>query len=56
LVARGGFEVDMVWKDGKLSKAVILSRLGSPLTIRYGGQTQTHATTAGARVEFAPPQ
>ena len=56
LVARGGFEVDMVWKDGKLSKAVILSRLGSPLTIRYGGKTQTHATTAGARVEFAPPQ
>ncbi len=54
LVARGGFEVDMEWKDGKLSKAVILSRLGSPLTIRYGGKTLNYTTSKGERIQFTP--
>lgn len=34
LCARGGFEVDMDWKDGKLSTAKILSKIGGTLRIR----------------------
>jgi alpha-L-fucosidase 2 len=34
LRARGGFEVDMAWKDGRLSKAVIRSGLGQTCRLR----------------------
>jgi alpha-L-fucosidase 2 len=54
LVARGGFEVDMEWKDGKLVKAVILSHLGGPLKIRYAGETRTYETQKGEQVLFTP--
>ena len=36
LRARGGFTVDMEWKDGKLSAARVLSRLGGPCRIKAG--------------------
>jgi hypothetical protein len=35
LVARGAFEVDIDWKDGKLTKASVKSRVGNPCRIRY---------------------
>ena len=34
LVARGSFVVDMDWREGKLTKARILSRTGAPLKLR----------------------
>ena len=34
LVARGGFEIDIDWKDGKLTKAVIHSRYGGVCRLR----------------------
>jgi alpha-L-fucosidase 2 len=50
LCARGGFVVDMAWKDGKLAEAAILSRVGGPCRVRYGDKVVTLETEAGQKI------
>jgi len=47
LCARGGFEVDMTWKDGRLTMAVIRSKSGLPCRVMYGHNTWESDTEAG---------
>jgi alpha-L-fucosidase 2 len=47
LRARGGFEVSMRWSGGKLTGATVLSQLGGPCAVRYGGKTVTMRTSPG---------
>ncbi|HZZ28792.1 MAG TPA: glycoside hydrolase family 95 protein [Pirellulales bacterium] len=50
LRARGGYEIDMSWKDGKLTQAKIRSLLGRPLTIHYADQISNLTPTKGEQV------
>jgi alpha-L-fucosidase 2 len=34
LIARGNFEIEMFWKNGKLTKAIIISKAGNACTLR----------------------
>jgi alpha-L-fucosidase 2 len=52
LCARGGFEVDLQWKDGKLKDIVIRSKLGNPCTLRYGEKTASFDTDAGQTIRL----
>lgn len=38
LCAKGGFEVELVWKNGQLEKCIVLSKAGQPLEIHYAGR------------------
>jgi alpha-L-fucosidase 2 len=52
LRARGGFAVDMAWKDGKLVSATLKSLNGNPATLRYGGVTRKVDLKAGRELRW----
>jgi alpha-L-fucosidase 2 len=47
LRARGGFELDIAWRDGRLTQAVIRSSKGGPCEVRYGDEVVTLDTREG---------
>ena len=52
LRARGGFEVDMAWRKGKLVTATIRSLAGTDCKVRYGEQSVTLHLKPGAAVRL----
>ena len=52
LRARGGFDVDICWSDGKLVEARIKSRRGGPCVVRYGDHIEEYVTEAGEVLVF----
>jgi alpha-L-fucosidase 2 len=50
LRARGGFDVDMEWKEGKLASATIKSNLGNPCKVRLREKTADLQIAKGAAV------
>jgi alpha-L-fucosidase 2 len=54
LRARGGFEVDVQWANGKLTHAVIRSVGGTACKVRYGSQTKSFSLANGGNVVFTP--
>ena len=49
LCARGGYEVSMEWKDGKVTKGTIKARKASTITLLYNGKTEKLKLKAGER-------
>jgi len=54
LRARGGFEVDITWENGKLVEAVIRSDKNASCTVRYGEKTDKLNVKAGVPATISP--
>ena len=52
--ARGGFRVDVAWRDGKVSSATVHSVGGTKTTVKHGGWSKTIALRAGESITVAP--
>ena len=54
LRARGGFEIDLAWKDGRLTEATLRSTHGKDPNVRYGDVVRTLELQPGASAKFEP--
>jgi alpha-L-fucosidase 2 len=52
LRARGGFEWDMAWRDGKLTRASVRSLLGQTCRVRYGTEVREVRVGQGETADF----
>ena len=47
LCARGGYEVDMQWQNGRLKEATVKAKKNNTVTVLYDGKTKTLKLKAG---------
>ncbi len=52
LRARGSFDVDIAWKDGKLTRATLRSIKGQSCKVRYGRQVVSLSATPGQAINL----
>jgi len=52
LRARGGLDVAIAWKDGKLTRATLTARQSKPVKVRYAGREVEIQAKAGQRYEL----
>jgi alpha-L-fucosidase 2 len=52
LRARGGYDVSLQWKDGKMRSAAIHGRKGGAIKVRYGQKTSTITIKPGEEVRL----
>ena len=52
LLARGGFEVSMEWKEGKLTGAELHGLTGTQCRVRYGEETASFSVNRGQRLRL----
>jgi alpha-L-fucosidase 2 len=56
LRGRGGFSVNLSWKEGQIDRAEIKSLLGKPCRVRFGKTVKTLSTRAGQTYLLRGPQ
>jgi alpha-L-fucosidase 2 len=52
LRARGGFEVDIAWKEGRLVEVTVASKQAGKCNIRHGDTTASHEIKLGAKIRL----
>jgi alpha-L-fucosidase 2 len=52
LRARGGFEVDLTWREGRLTGATLRSAKGGTTRLRYAGMTKDVTIPAGGSLTW----
>jgi alpha-L-fucosidase 2 len=50
--ARGGFELEFSWAEGKLTSLKVISEAGYPLSLRYKDKTFSSPTKKGETLKF----
>jgi alpha-L-fucosidase 2 len=53
LRARGGFDVDLAWEDGQLTRATLRSTTGTSAKVRYGDRVEEIDVEPGATVTLS---
>lgn len=54
LCARGGYVVDIEWRNGKFASATVSSRHGGSIPVRYGDHKTTLHLHAGEKIHLRP--